>query len=141
MIWNISKKNIISKMPVVAVGFCGRGRGMIAREFRDFDAMVFHHCGAVHTMFMSLNLDILFIDCENRICGISEKTAPWKFLIRKPGAITVIEMPEGTIEKTDSRVGDFVDLNAELEDKKILFKGNLDVVVPAVTAISFKSGN
>ena len=128
-------------MPVVAAGFCDRGRGMIGRDFCDFDAMVFHRCGAVHTMFMSINLDIVFLDRENRICGINEKTAPWKFLIRKPGAVTVIEMPEGIIARTDSEVGDFVDLNAELADKKILFNGRLDVVVPTATAISFKSEN
>ncbi len=123
MIWNLTKKIVISRKPVVAESFLERGVGMIGRDFKDFDAMIFHRCGAVHTMFMGISIDILFVDSSNRICGIGRAVAPWKPLVRAPNAETVIELPSGTVERTGTEENDVLDLNAELsEPEKLLGK-------------------
>lgn len=119
MIRNLSKKTIIAKKPVFATRFFQRGFGMIGKEFAEFDAMVFHNCSSIHTMFMSMKIDVIFVDSDNRICEIRKALDAWKPFVSSKDATTVIELPCGVIEISNSARGDVLDLNAELsEDEK-----------------------
>ncbi|HCE44834.1 MAG TPA: DUF192 domain-containing protein [Lentisphaeria bacterium] len=117
MIHNITKKTVIAKNPVAALTMYERGRGMIARDFRDFDAMVFNNCSCIHTMFMSISIDVIFVDKGNQICGLRKNLVPWIPFARAPGASAVVELPVGAIERALCEKGDFLDLNAELTEK------------------------
>ena len=118
MIINLAKNKIIARNPVFAVSFMARGRGMIGRNFDDFDAMVFSGCNCIHTMLMSIKIDILFISSDNSICEIRERLLPWKPFVRCSKAVTTIELPEGTIKRTETEVGDIINLNAELTHER-----------------------
>ena len=142
MIWNLTKKVIISKRSVSALGFLERGRGMIGRKFEDFDAMIFNNCNAIHTMFMTDKIDVLFVDRENRICDLRKNLQPWLPLVRAVNASSVIELPENTIERTGTETGDFIDLNAELGEKAIasLKMGPIPAVTPE-TVVPYERKN
>ena len=114
MILNLTKKNIIAKKIIVADKFATRAFGMIGRKFNGFDAMVFHRCNSIHTMLMTMKIDVLFVDSENRICETRERLLPWRPLVRCSKAATVIELPEGRLEKVGAEIGDVIDLNAEM---------------------------
>ncbi len=116
MIHNLTKKNIISRSPFYATGFILRARGMIGRSFAsaDFDAMVFERCGSIHTLFMSEAIDVVFIDSDNKVCGVRSELAPWRPGVVVRGARSVIELPAGAIALLNIEVGDIVDLNAEV---------------------------
>jgi len=118
MIINLTKNKIIAKEPVPAVSFASRGRGMIGRDFSGFDAMVFNRCNSIHTMLMSIKIDVIFIDRDNRICGLRKNLPPWRPFIRCGKAVSVIELPEGKIDETGTENGDILDLNAELTEEK-----------------------
>lgn len=122
------------------MGILARARGMIGRDFTDFDAMIFEDCNSIHTMFMSINLDVLFIDSENRICALRKAMTPWRFCARCASARTIIELPEGTIEKTGTDAGDFIDLKSELSDERGKSVLSKELIEPAETAIPL-SGN
>jgi hypothetical protein len=117
MIHNLTKKTIIARNSFVAMTFHDRARGLIARDFQNFDAMVFNNCSSIHTMFMSMNIDVLFVDRNNKICGLRKNLNPWVPYVRAPGAVSVIELPVGTIERSNTEKNDVVDLNAELTEK------------------------
>ena len=121
MIYNLTKKKCISKIPFFANSFLARGRGMIGRDFTEFDAMVFNRCNAVHTLFMSIPLDLVFLNTDNKICKIAEAVRPWRLMIKSSEAYSVIELPAGAAEKTGTALGDVLDLNAtitrEMENK------------------------
>jgi len=76
--------------------------------------MVFNNCHCIHTMFMQIKIDILFVDCENCICDLRKELLPWRLMVRSKQALSVIELPEGSIEKLNIEIGDIVDINAEL---------------------------
>ena len=114
MILNLTKKNVIAKKSIVADGFAARAFGMIGRRFDGFDAMIFHRCNSIHTMLMSMKIDVLFVDSENRVCETRERLLPWRPFVRCADATTVIELPEGRLEQIGAEVGDLIDLNAEL---------------------------
>lgn len=135
MIINLTKNTTISRKTEYATGLIQRGRGMIGRQFTDFDAMVFENCNSIHTMLMSMRIDVLFVTKENKIFAAHKNVAPWRPVLRCKQAITVIELPAGNIDITHTDVGDVLDLNAELSDStidKIKFKDNLlaETVIP-----------
>ena len=118
MIINLTKKNIIAHRPITAISFFERGRGMIGRRFDDFDAMIFNRCNSIHTMFMSIKIDVLFLNSENIICDFRKELVPWIPFVKVRNAQSVIELPAGVIEKTEIEIGNCIDLNAELTAKQ-----------------------
>ena len=140
MIYNLSKKNIIASKPVYARGFFLRGRGMIGRNFSIFDGMVFEHCNSIHTLFMSINIDVLFIDGKFKVCASKKDVKPWIPLIRYADACTVIELPVGTIARTKTEPGDYLNMSAELTEKE-LKSIEASIIRPSETAISSFSEN
>ena len=140
MIINLTKNKIIAKKPLFAVSFMARGRGMIGRNFEDFDAMVFSRCNSIHTMLMSIKIDVLFVNIENSICEIRKGLLPWKPFIRCSKAMAVIELPDGAINRTETEVGDVLNLNAELtQDTKKELERHLLATPEAVISINCPS--
>ena len=141
MILNLTKKKYLSRSPLYANSYILRARGMIGRSFRgaDFDAMVFSNCNTIHTMFMSIRIDVVFVTRDSIICGLRKALPPWMPFIRCGKAFTTVELPEGTIDLTGTQIGDIVDLcgvlTAETEQK--LKENKLEVE----TVISFKESN
>jgi uncharacterized membrane protein (UPF0127 family) len=128
MIYNLTKRTVLARRPVAAHGFLPRARGMIGRDFRDFDAMVFYRCGSIHTLGMSMPIDVVFVDGENRICALRPELLPWRPLVHAAGAVAVIELPTGAIARCGAEAGDVLDLNAELTEaarKDLAAKGLL----------------
>jgi hypothetical protein len=116
-------------------------RGMIGKSFRgaNFDAMVFSNCNTIHTMFMSVKIDVAFITRDNIICGLKKALPPWMPFIHCGKAFTTLELPDGTIDLTGTQLGDIVDLCGVLtaESEQKLKDNNLEVG----TVISFKESN
>lgn len=132
MIHNLTKNNVIAHKILIAEGFILRATGMIGKKFASFDAMVFYRCNSIHTIFMSMKIDVLFVDSENIICEIRERLLPWKPFVRCSKATTVIELPSGRVEEVGAEVGDVIDLNAELT--KETEKGLRASIIPAPEA-------
>lgn len=114
MIFNLSKQTRISTETRYANRIWERMRGMIGRSFDGFDAMVFPRCSAIHTFFMSMPIDVIFADQENVVVKVFKSLPTWRPCICVPRAVTVIEMPSGTLDKTPVDPGDKLDLSAEL---------------------------
>ena len=69
-------------------------------------------CEAVHTFFMKFALDLIYIDRRRRVRGVRRALAPWR-LSACFRAHSVLELPVGTIDRTNTQNGD------ELEFTKI----------------------
>ena len=115
MICNLTKKTVISSRTECAVGLWQRARGMIGRDFDCFDAMVFDHCSSIHTCFMSIPLDVIFVSRDHKILKTVWNLMPWRLFVCCKKAFYVIELPSGTIERTRSACGDIVDLAAVMD--------------------------
>lgn len=138
MIFNLTTQNCISQRPFYAISSWDRVRGMIGREFdkADFDAMVFEQCNMIHSCFMSISIDVVFVNCSNIVCGLKESLAPWHPFVRCGKAYFTLELPTGTISGTGTSIGDIVDLRAEL-DSETLKKNNETFMGAANVAIPF----
>ncbi len=82
---------------------------MLWRSFSGFDALLFDRCDAIHMFFMHMPLDVLFMDRENRVCGIRNGLRPWR-LAFCAGAYRTVELPTGAIAASGTCVGDLVSI-------------------------------
>ena len=96
-----------------------RMRGLIGHDFSKFDGMVFPDCSAIHTWFMGMKIDVLFINQHGVVLGAYSRVRRWKSCLMERGAWATVELPEGTIEKTQTVKGDILRLE-KVENGAIL---------------------
>jgi hypothetical protein len=80
---------------------------MIGRRFDGFDGMIFPKCASIHTCFMGIEIDVLFLDEANVVVGIREYLDSWSMASVR-GAKSIIELPAGTAEGI--RIGDQMEI-------------------------------
>lgn len=112
MIFNQTRNCELAVRPVVARSFFWRLRGMMFRDFNEFDALIFVRCNAIHMFFMQQSLDVLFVDAANQVVGVRYSLRPWR-LASVAGARMVIELPAGTLKQTKTAAGDQLALQVE----------------------------
>ena len=105
MIRNLTRQTVVARTAWEARSFCWRGRGMIARRFDGFDALIFPGASSIHMCFMGQALDVIFLDRDQRVRKLVPGLKPWR-LAGQWGAVTVIELPVGAIAAAGTAVGD-----------------------------------
>lgn len=64
------------------------------RNFMPGRALVFEDCVAIHTWFMAMRIDVVFVDAAWRVLDVHAAVPPWRVL-RQPGAAAVLELACG----------------------------------------------
>jgi uncharacterized protein len=84
-----------------------RLRGLLGRpEPAEGEGLMIHPCRGVHMYGMRYPLDVIFIDGERRVEALYPELAPWSRSGVHAGARYALEVPVGTIERTETRAGD-----------------------------------
>ena len=92
----------------VATSFSARSRGLLGRrELPTGTGMLIDPCPSVHTWFMSIPIDVIFLDGENRVVGLKRELKPFR-MAGAWRATKTLELPVGTIAATGTSVGDRV---------------------------------
>ena len=68
---------------------------------------------AIHSCFMRINIDVLFLDENKEIYEMKQRLKPWKFYTPSIGAKYIIELKEGSIEKYKISIKDKLDFVCE----------------------------
>ena len=66
-------------------------------------------CNSIHTWFMKFTIDAVFLDKKGNVVKVASRMKPWKLTAIARKARGVLELPEGTIEKTGTQIGDEVE--------------------------------
>lgn len=122
MIFNLDSLRYVARRPYWALGARDRLRGMIGRRFDPedgFDAMVFPRCRAIHTMWMSIPIDVIFLDSGFVAVGLYPEVRPWRLSISCRKASAVIELPAGMIAGSGTELGHHLNLNSTLSPEMI----------------------
>lgn len=77
------------------------GRARLARG----EGLLIRPAGAVHTCFMRFAIDVVFLDRQLQVLGVSPLLGPWRFTGRR-GARLVLELAAGETERRGLRAGD-----------------------------------
>jgi len=64
---------------------------------------------AVHTFFMRFAIDIAFVSRDGRVLKTCAAVRPWR-LAAAFGGYVVIELPAGTLAKSDTVAGDMLEI-------------------------------
>ena len=64
---------------------------------------------SIHSLFMSFELTLVFIDDDNLIYEIAN-LKPWKYYVPKKGAKYIIEFDKNEFENYDLKIGDEIEL-------------------------------
>ena len=109
MIVNITRGTLIAGRVNVATSFWRRSRGLIGRRSLSVgDALILRPCIAVHALFVSIPLDVLHLDKNGRVLRVLPFFQPWRIGPIVWRSRTVIELPAGTVARTDTVIGDLI---------------------------------
>lgn len=66
-------------------------------------------CRAVHTCFMLVPIDLLFLDHGMRVVLTRPRVAPWRFVWGRKEVDSVLELPAGYLEQQRIEAGDVIE--------------------------------
>jgi uncharacterized membrane protein (UPF0127 family) len=113
-ILNHSKNSVLTTCATIASTPAARIRGLIGvtgPEFQPGAGLFFNECNAIHTVQMSMRIDVLFIDMlKRRVQKAVQHAEPWcHFNALIPVQLcSVLELPAGVIELTGTEPGDVI---------------------------------
>lgn len=91
----------------VAKTFWSRGKGLLGRDvLPQGQALWIWHCNSIHTFFMKFPIDCVFVDRNLKVKAVYKDVKPGRLVFPVWGASSVIEMPAGTLETLQVRIGD-----------------------------------
>jgi len=106
---NQTRNCVLAARGELARSFWARGRGLMGRAaLPDSYALIILPESSIHTFFMRVPIDVLFVDRSDKVIGLRETmppsrpfagVAPWR-------GRYVIEMPAGVIATTGTALGD-----------------------------------
>lgn len=56
-------------------------------------------CNSIHTFFMRFSIDVLFVGEGDRVVALARRVAPFRMLMPRWGAHSVVELPSGAIDR------------------------------------------
>ena len=108
---NETKGATIAAQAEVANSFWSRGKGLIGR--RSLPAgygLVIRPCSSIHMFFMSIPLDVLYVDKRGQVVRVLSGIKPWRVGPIVPRSAWVVELPAGTAARTATATGDTIAL-------------------------------
>lgn len=69
-------------------------------------ALIILSCRAIHTCFMRFPIDVVFVSRAWEVVAIRSALPPWRFSPTVWRAVAVVELPAGTVERTQLAAGD-----------------------------------
>ena len=90
-----------------AKSFWARAKGLIGRtELSEDFGLWFDGANSIHTCFMKISIDCVFLDKQMRVKAIVENVKPWRLVPPIWSAKSVIEMRAGKAKALNIQVGD-----------------------------------
>jgi len=101
-----------------------RMRGLLGRRgLAEGDALAIEPCTSIHTFFMRFPIDAAFLSRDFRVIRAISRLKPWRATrfhplrpVRAtriyPSAAQVVELPAGTLARSDTREGDQLSFEA-----------------------------
>jgi uncharacterized protein len=108
---NLTRRSVLANRMEVADSAPKRSKGLLGREqFSVGEGLWIIPCEAVHTFAMSFPIDLVYLDREKRIKKLRSAVSPWRISACLT-AHSVIELPSGTIRKTQTQAGDTLEFS------------------------------
>jgi len=110
MIKNHSKNKAIVRKYRKVKSILGKTLGLMFKSKPESLIFVFSREKIVplHTFFMKFPIDVLFLNEDWKVVELKEDFRPFQYYRPKKKAMFIIELPEGSILKSKTKVGDII---------------------------------
>ena len=105
----------------IADNFFTRFKGLMGKKtFDNISGLLITKCKQIHTFFMKMEIDALFMNKNGKVVGMLENASRGKTFSAVRHAVMVLELPSGTIQKFRIKQGDLLEIrNAADNPSKI----------------------
>jgi uncharacterized protein len=103
---NLSNGAEIANEIAKAHSFFTRFKGlMFSKSLPEGHGLHIQPCQSIHTFFMNYPIDVLYLNKEYEIVGLQESFQPSKIGQVYKNGYSVLELPPGSIQKSDTKIG------------------------------------
>lgn len=89
-----------------------RGLGLMGKKgLPPGGGLIIDPCSGVVSFFMRFPIDVVFLDRDGRVVHLVEDLRPWKASKMVRASKLVVELPTGTIGRTQTQLGDVVTIS------------------------------
>ncbi len=113
---NVSKNVLVALEVEIAETGWARLKGLIGRSAVDFPqgrGLWISPSQGVHTIGMSFPIDVVYLDSKGHVVKLYHRLAPFRVAALKLSARSVLELPAGTLARTQTEVGDRLKIRAD----------------------------
>jgi uncharacterized membrane protein (UPF0127 family) len=104
---NLTRDTTVAERCRVASSTRDRTVGLLGtKELRRGEGLLIERSPSIHMFFMRYAIDVLFIDRHLRVTRLVRDLRPWRIVGWARGARDCIELPTGTIARTQTAIGD-----------------------------------
>ncbi len=103
---NIDSGTIIADRLVIASGRVDRAVGLLTRDHLDpGEGLLIVPCRGIHTWGMRFAIDLVALDQSGVVVDAVAALRPWRIRLPKRGAVSVLELPAGSLERSQTQRG------------------------------------
>jgi uncharacterized membrane protein (UPF0127 family) len=106
---NEARSTVLAERCRVASSVRDRTVGLLATP-PPGEPLLIERSPSIHMFFMRYPIDVVFLDGHLRVTKIVPGLKPWRVVWWARRARDCLELPSGSLEGTDTRVGDQLDL-------------------------------
>jgi uncharacterized membrane protein (UPF0127 family) len=120
---NLTKQTWLATKVRKADNFLTRLVGLLKRtHLGPEEALWLMPSKGIHTIGMKFPIDVLFLDRNHRVLGLMSGMLPYRVSAVHLRGYSVLELPNGTIKKSQTEVGDQLEISlaetSEIDDLK-----------------------
>lgn len=109
MVANKTKGTVLASHLKIADTLLSRSIGLLGQwSLEKEKALLIRRCSSIHTFFMFFNIDVVFLDAENRVTKTVRNLSPFRIAWGPGGTLSVLELPTGVIKRSQTEVGDLL---------------------------------
>src|SRR4030067_2300863 len=104
--YNVRNSKELSNSVAVADSLLKRMKGLLGKkDMLNGEALWIKPCISVHTFFMKFPIDVIFLNKRNQVIAAIRNLQPNRITWLYPKALSVVELPAGVLQITDTRIG------------------------------------
>jgi len=111
--FNRTRSSYLATQLAVAKTHWRRFRGLMGRDIASFVAgqgLWIVPSQGVHTFAMRFPIDVVYLDGERTVVHLEKNLRPWRVAPLRWRAVSVLELPENTLNATNTAVGDKIEI-------------------------------
>jgi len=110
-VMNISKGQVIADKAEIANTFPRRLIGLLnRRSLAKGEALILTPSNSIHSLFMRFTIDVIFLDKNSKVVGAIPSFRPFRISLIYFNSYLTIELPEHTLELTQTQPGDTIQI-------------------------------